>query len=152
PSTNGALLRAPASGALTVRTSNGFINEIDGTLDNLDSIRTKGLDLTANYRTPATSAGRFGVTVNATHLFKYILTASDGFVVLNRKGTERGSPDQAFPEWKGNATLDWSLSDFAASVTGRYIDSVVETSGTNVGHRMGSRFYTDFQFIWTPSM
>jgi iron complex outermembrane receptor protein len=149
---NCALLGDAASCALTVRTSNGFVNEIDGTLDNLDSIRTKGLDITANYRTPATSAGRFGVTVNATHLFKYVLTASNGFVVLDRKGTERGSPDQAFPEWKGNATLDWSLSDFAASFTGRYIDSVVETSGTNVGHKMGSRFYSDFQFIWTPSM
>jgi len=149
---NCALLGDAASCALTVRTSNGFVNEIDGTLDNLDSIRTKGLDITANYRTPATSAGRFGVTVNATHLFKYVLTASNGFVVLDRKGTERGSPDQAFPEWKGNATLDWSLSDFAASFTGRYIDSVIETSGTNVGHKMGSRFYSDFQFIWTPSM
>jgi len=149
---NCALLGDPASCALIIRTSNGFINEIDGTLDNLDSIRTKGIDTTINYRSPATSAGRFGVTVNATHLIKYVLTASDGFVVINRKGTERGSPDQAYPKWKGNATLDWNLGDFAASVTGRYIDHVTEVGGPNGTNKLNSRFYTDFQFVWTPSM
>ena len=151
---NCALLGDPESCALIIRTSNGFVNEIDGTLDNLDSIRTKGIDATINYRSPATSAGRFGVTLNASHLIKYVLTASNGFVVIDRKGTERGSPDQAYPEWKGNATLDWSLSDFAASVTGRYIDSVTEIGGLSADgtNKLGSRFYTDFQFIWTPSM
>jgi iron complex outermembrane receptor protein len=149
---NCAVLGDPASCALVIRTSNGFINELDGTLQNLDSIRTKGIDATVNYRTPGMSFGQVGLTVNATHLLKYVLTASNGFVILDRKGTERGSPDQAFPKWKGNATLDWSLGDFAASYTGRYIDSVVETSGTNVGHKMHSRLYSDIQFIWTPSM
>jgi iron complex outermembrane receptor protein len=149
---NCALLGDPASCALVVRTSNGFINEIDGTLDNLDSIRTKGIDAVINYRSPATSAGRFGLTVNASHLIKFVLTASDGFVVINRKGTERGSPDQAFPKWKGNATVDWNLGDFAASVTGRYIDDVTEVGGPTGTNKLNSRFYTDFQFIWTPSM
>jgi iron complex outermembrane receptor protein len=149
---NCALLGDAASCALIIRTSNGFINEIDGTLDNLDSIRTKGIDATLNYRTPAMSAGRFGLTVNATHLIKYVLTASDGFVVIDRKGTERGSPDQAYPKWKGNATIDWSLSDFAASVTGRYIDDVTEVGGPDGTNKLNSRFYVDMQFIWTPSM
>jgi iron complex outermembrane receptor protein len=98
------------------------------------------------------SAGRFGLTVNATHLIKYVLTASNGFVVINRKGTERGSPDQAYPKWKGNATIDWSLSDFAASVTGRYIDDVTEVGGPDGTNKLNSRFYVDMQFIWTPSM
>jgi iron complex outermembrane receptor protein len=149
---NCALLGDAASCALTVRTNNGFVNEIDGTLQNLDSIRTRGIDLTALYRTPETGIGTFGLAVNTTWLLKYVLSASNGFVVLDRKGTERGSPDQAFPKFKGNATVDWSLNDtIAASFTGRYIDAVTEIdTNTGLPHRMNSRFYGDVQLTFTP--
>jgi iron complex outermembrane receptor protein len=148
---NCALLGDAASCALVKRTANGFVNEIDGTLQNLDSIRTKGIDASFVYRTPTTKAGRIGLTVNASWLLKYILTASNGFVVLDRRGTERGSPDQAFPKFKANGTLDWSLGDFAASFTGRYIDGVTEIdSNTGLPARMDKRFYGDVQFNYTP--
>lgn len=145
---NCALRGDAASCALVVRTASGFVNSINGTLQNLDSIRTQGVDLTANYRTPATGFGVFGFNLNATWLTKYVLTASNGFVVLNRRGTERGSPDQAFPKFKGNGTIDWSLGDFAASFTGRYIDGVVESVN---GNKLNSRFYGDAQITYAPS-
>lgn len=149
---NCALLGDAASCALVVRTGNGFINEIDGTLQNLDSIRTQGVDLTMSYRSPTTGIGTFGLSGNATWLTKYVLTASNGFVVLDRRGTERGSPDQAFPKFKGNATLDWSLSDFAASVTGRYVGSVIEINpNTSLPNKLNRRVYLDAQISYTPS-
>ncbi len=146
---NCALRGDPASCALIIRTANGFVNEIDGTLQNLDSIRTKGVDLTVNYRSPATPAGAFGLSINATWLTKYTLSASNGFVVIDRLGTERGSPDQAYPKFKGNGTIDWSLGDVAASFTGRYIASVTEIDGSN--NTLHSRFYGDVQVSYAPS-
>ena len=149
---NNCALRGDApSCALVVRTANGFVNQIDGTLQNLDSIRTKGIDGIFNYRAPRSSLGTFGLSVNTTWLLKYVLSASNGFVVLNRRGTERGSPDQAFPKFKGNATLSWSLGDFGASFTGRYIASVKEIDpNTTLPSKLGSRFYGDFQLSLTP--
>jgi iron complex outermembrane receptor protein len=149
---NCALRGDAASCALVVRTANGFVNQISGTLQNLDSIKTRGVDVTANYRSPETGIGRFGISANATWLLKYILSASNGFVVIDRKGTERGSPDQAYPKFKGNATIDWSLNDIVnASFTGRYIDAVTEIdTNTGLPHRMGSRFYGDVQLTFTP--
>ncbi|MDP1026960.1 hypothetical protein Q5H91_07035 [Sphingomonas sp. KR1UV-12] len=94
------------SAPLAVRTANGFINAIDGTLQNLDSIRTPRVDLTADYRSPERGIGSFGVSLNAMRLLKYVLSASNGFVVIDRKNTECGSPDQAFPKYNGNAALD----------------------------------------------
>ena len=149
---NCALLGNAASCALVIRTANGFINEIDGTLQNLDSIRTKGVDLTLNYRTSATPIGNFGLNVNATWLTKYVLEASNGFVVLNRRGTERGSPDQAFPKFKGNGTIDWSFEGIAASFTGRYVDSVTEINpNTSLPNRLKHRFYGDAQISFAPA-
>ena len=107
--------------------------------------------MSSTYRTGLTTAGRFGLTVNASWLLKYVLTASNGFVVLDRRGTERGSPDQAFPKFKGNATIDWSLGRVAASFTGRYIGRVTEIdTNTGLPHELGKRFYGDFQFNFTP--
>jgi iron complex outermembrane receptor protein len=150
---NCALLGDAASCALIIRTANGFVNEIDGTLLNLDSIRTKGIDAALSYRSPATGFGKFGFFANASWLLKYVLTASNGFVVIDRRGTERGSPDQAFPKFKGNATIDWVLGDFETSFTGRYIDAVTEIdSNTGLPHKMNSRFYGDVQFNYFPSI
>ncbi len=148
---NCALLGDPASCARIIRTNNGFINEIDATLQNLDSIKTRGLDFIANYRSQKGPVGTFGVHANATWLLKYELSASNGFVVLNRRGTERGSPDQAFPKFKGNATIDWTLGDFGASVTGRYVAKVTEITGSGAPNTLNSRIYGDLQLLYTPS-
>ncbi|MDO7840959.1 TonB-dependent receptor domain-containing protein [Sphingomonas immobilis] len=145
---NCALLGDASACSQIIRTANGFINEIDATLDNLDSIKTRGIDATFRYRSPLTPIGAFGLSANATWLLKYTLAASNGAVVLNREGTERGSPDQAFPRFKGNATLDWSLAGFTAAFTGRYISGVTESVN---GNRMGSVFYGDLQLGYAPS-
>ncbi len=144
---NCALLGDAASCALVIRTSNGFVNEIGGKLQNLDSIRTRGLDVSLSYRTSETGIGKFGLNANGNWLLKYVLSASNGFVVLDRRGTERGSPDQAFPKFKGNATVDWRLDGFGASFTGRYISAVTEGNG----NKMASRFYSDVQLTFEPS-
>lgn len=139
---------------LVIRTANGFVNEIDGTLQNLSSIHTRSFDVNLTYRTPQTRAGRFGVTANGSWLLKYIVVEANGAapLVLDRRGTERGSPDQAFPKFKGNATLDWTLGGFNASVTGRYIASVHEIDQFTyaLANRLNSRFYVDAQINWTP--
>ena len=135
---------------LIVRTANGFVNEIDGTLQNLDSIHTRSIDTSLSYRSPMTGAGRFGLTANGSWLLKYELIESGGFLVINRRGTERGSPDQAFPKFKGNATIDWSLADISASLTGRYISSVSEINpNTGLPNILSKRFDVDGQLNWT---
>jgi iron complex outermembrane receptor protein len=156
---NCALARVDCN--LVIRTANGFVNEIDGTLQNLASIHTRAFDVNLTYRTPETGFGRFGLTGNASWLLKYVVTQTNGGLgqfVIDRKGTERGSPDQAYPKFKGNATLDWTLGGFNASVTGRYIGKVTESGLTALGdtglltHVLNSRVYLDAQLNWTPAV
>jgi iron complex outermembrane receptor protein len=140
---------------LVIRTANGFVNEIDGTLQNLNSIHTRTIDGNLTYRTPQLGFGKIGLTANASWLLKYVVVQSNGTIgnlVLDRRGTERGSPDQAFPKFKGNATIDWTLGGFNASVTGRYIASVHEVNQFTYApaHRLGHRTYLDAQVNWTP--
>jgi len=149
----------PASCALVKRTLKGFVNEIDATLQNLASIHVRTFDAGLSYRSPLTGIGKFGLTANASWLLKYVVVQQNGGIgqfVINRRGTERGSPDQAYPKFKANTTLDWTLGGFNASVTGRYIQHVTESAltplfgTTSLTNRLGSRFYVDAQANWTP--
>jgi iron complex outermembrane receptor protein len=139
----------PLSCDAITRTASGQVSQIRGFLQNIASIETNGIDVTLNYRSPPTGWGTFGLFWANTFLFNYDVTvpSTAGFTLISREGTEQGSPDQAFPEFKSTAVLDWTLREFGASLTGRYIDSVVEGNG----NRMGATFYTDVQLRWNVS-
>ena len=96
------------------RTASGQVSQISGFLQNIASIETDGLDFTVNYRSPPTGAGTFGLFWASTFLFNYTVTvpATQGVTVIEREGTEQGSPDQAFPEFKSTAILDWIAGQF----------------------------------------
>ncbi|HEX8622585.1 MAG TPA: TonB-dependent receptor [Allosphingosinicella sp.] len=133
------------------RSASGAVTQIRGLLQNIAGIETRGLDVTLNYRTGETGAGRFGLFWTNTFLFDYHVTvpATDGVTLIEREGTEQGSPDQAFPKWKSTAVLDWAQGGdggFGASLTGRYIKGVDEANGNH----LDSRLYTDLQLRWEP--
>lgn len=135
--------------AAIARTPNGLITRVNGLLQNIGEVRTSGIDLTLNYRTRQTGAGTFGLSVNGNFLLKYTETvpAQTGFTTTDYRGTTRGFPDQSYPRFKGMAVVDWTIGDFAAAFTGRYIDSVRE----NDGRKLDTRFYGDIQLSYAPS-
>lgn len=138
----------PLSCAAITRTASGQISQISGLLQNIAGIETRGLDATLNYRIPTASAGTFGLYWTNSFLFDYTVTvpATEGFTRISREGTEQGSPDQAFPKFKSTAILDWTMGEFGASLTGRYISAVRETQAND--NRLGRRLYTDLQLRW----
>ncbi|MBV8685914.1 MAG: TonB-dependent receptor [Alphaproteobacteria bacterium] len=132
--------------AAITRTASGAIAQIRGLLQNIAGIATEGVDVTLNYRTGETGAGRFGLFWASTFLINYDVTvpATAGTTKISREGTEQGSPDQAFPKFKSTAVLDWTRAEFGASLTGRYISGVDEANGNRLNHRL----YTDIQLRW----
>ena len=132
-----------ASCALIKRTTVGTIASVGAVLQNLNSIKTDGLDSTLLYRTPRFRGGTAGLSVNAAYLLKYDALLPTG--LQKCVGTERClSVDQAFPRFKLNSTVDFSTPSFGASFTGRYISAVRESDATK--HRMTPTFYGDVQF------
>ena len=129
--------------AAITRTPSGLISRINAQLQNIGSIRTRGIDVTLNYKTPKSSVGMFGLSVNGNYLLKYTETfpAQIGFTTTEYRGTTRGFPDQSYPKLKLAGIIDWSLGTYSASFTGRYINGVVEGNG----NQLASRFYSDVQ-------
>jgi iron complex outermembrane receptor protein len=137
--------------AAIARTASGAVAQISGLLQNIGAIETKGLDITLGWRSPETSIGEFGVDFVNVILTDYteIVPATLGFTRIGRDGTERGSPDQAFPEYKFSLVIDWLRGPWSAAFTTRYISGVTESQG---GNKLGNKAYNDLQITWSPAV
>jgi len=132
------------------RTPGGVINGFDTTLQNIGGIRTSGLDFSLNYLSPDTDVGQFGLVWTNTLLFKYerLTEGASGLISERLEGTERGDPEQGFPEWKSTGILSWYKDDWTVSWTGRYIGGVTEVNAGD--NEMSAILYNDLQVTWTP--
>jgi len=130
------------------RTVSGQVVGIANPLINIGGVSTKQWDATVSYGIPETGFGTFDARLSAAYLDEFIeyLPTSAGLSPVSRQGTERGSPDQAYPEWKANLSLDWAHGPFGATLTSRYISSVTEP-----GNRLDATTYLDAQFRITPT-
>ncbi|HEX5264801.1 MAG TPA: TonB-dependent receptor [Phenylobacterium sp.] len=132
------------------RTASGAISAISNPLINIGGIKTRAIDLNILWTSPDTSFGHFAVSSYTTFLLEFTekQPTSDGFTNIKREGTERGSPDQAYPKTKSNLSLDWDKAEWGATGTLRYMSGVNETGADN---RLGARTYFDAQVRWTPA-
>ena len=143
---NCLLTRDPATCGLVERV-NGELTEVQGFLQNIAAIKTKGIDVNLAYRGLETGIGRVGLTWSNTFLrnFDVIVPGPTGPERLSREGTQVGSPAQAFPKFKSVGVVDWDWTDFGVTAIGRYVSKLREVGG-NV---MDSVFYTDLQLRWS---
>lgn len=139
----------PISCANVSRTGSGAVAGVNGVLQNLNGIKTDGIDGTLIYRSRPMGNGTAGLLLNAAYLNKYDIAppAALGAPTIKCVKTERcASVDQAYPRFKFNGTIDYSADAFGLSFTGRYISKVTEDGG-NV---MGNTFYGDMQAYFSP--
>ena len=141
---------ALACGTIT-RTSTGTVSAISNPLINIGGIETQAVDFTVNWTLPETSFGTFSVRSSTNFLLEYneLVPSSTGIVSIAREGTERGSPDQAYPEVKSTLTLDWDNNALGGSITARYISQVDEAGAAN---SLDAVTYWDLQGRWTPAV
>lgn len=135
--------------AAITRAASGQVTAIANPLINIGGVRTRALDMNVHWESPEGAAGQFAASWYTTRLLEYTeyVPTSSGLAAIPRLGTERGSPDQAFPRTKSNLLLDWNKDDVGATLTGRYLSAVREAGNPQ---ELGARTYVDAQLRWTP--
>jgi iron complex outermembrane receptor protein len=136
--------------ATITRTPTGTVSAISNPLINIGGIETDAVDLTINWVLPDTAYGEFSIRSQTNFLLSFdeIVPTATGFLAIPREGTERGSPDQAYPEVKSNLSINWDWNQFGATGTLRYISEVDETGAAN---SLDATTYVDFQARFTPA-
>ena len=139
---------------------------IDGVLLNIGGIETDGFDWSIGFETQEYDWGQIRGKWMNTHLTDYteIVQGPDGAVRISREGTELGSPERGFVEYKSSLILDWHRGDWTVGMTNRYLDSIEEECTglvsdfgfsdlctTPTTNKIDSTLYTDVQVTWVPS-
>jgi len=149
------------------RTSTGIVTRIDGILTNIAAIDTDGFDWSITAETEAADWGQLRFKWMNSHLFKFeesVPNASGGIDVVDRAGTELGSPERAYIKFKSSLFIDWTKDQWTVGTTFRYLGSVDEGCGGTIGgfgftqyctngadgNELGSTFYTDLQVTYRP--
>jgi iron complex outermembrane receptor protein len=154
----GGLPTSSPSCAVFSRGPSGNLNPPNNFLDNLGTIKTDGMDVKVNWRSPEWGWGRLTAGLQATTVFKYEAVDVDGFKSQREEGVEVN--DSAIPEWQTNLQVGWSKGDWDVNWTSRYISSVKEAcSNVPVAdapgcmggvefNDLGSTTYHDLQVGW----
>lgn len=103
------------------RDASGQINDLRRGNANLGQIETEGVDLSWNYRFPATAYGRFTVRNDSTYVTKYAIKSTPTANWVRYEG-EWGTP-----RFKSNLNIDWSMGDFGANFGTRYTNGTKTT-------------------------
>jgi iron complex outermembrane recepter protein len=133
---------------------------------NLAPQEVRGIDLSLLYRTPETRIGRFSLSVNAAHLTRLFLQPSPGIQELldaRSAGTINAGVaipgggsllrQNRTPQWRGSATLTWSMGDVTIGAFANYVsvvDNIALTDASGVpwavGPRTTANLYGQYQF------
>lgn len=110
------------------RNVTGTINGFSNQLTNIGGIETDGYDVNLTFVSPDTNIGQFAVGWYNTFLgdFTEIIPTAMGFEDVTREGTENGDPERGWPEFKSTLTTNWTLGQWSASWSLRYIDEITE--------------------------
>jgi outer membrane receptor protein involved in Fe transport len=111
----------------------GQISNVFDTNQNVGSLWTSGIDLSARYFVP-TDFGRFGFLFDSTYLLRYNLTLASGQVIKAVGNYDAGTgltTGGLTPRIKFNAGVNYALEGFRAGVNGRYIGGFDECAGSD---------------------
>ena len=152
------------------RVGTGTITSIGGVLQNIGGIETDGFDINFTVATAETGVGRFDFQLMGSFLLNYdelLLNLTTGDTTrTSREGTEVGSPTRGFVEDKVTLNTHWTLGDWSALVSLRYLSSLTEDCTPAVGpvdlsdfcsnpadnkNTLDSQVYTDLQVSWQPA-
>lgn len=114
--------------SLIERGAGGVVTDLLNVDTNIGGTTTKGADFGVNYSFPETPVGFFEAQWDSTYVEEYTTrtaTATGDLEENSFVGFNAG--DFAFPRWKSNLYLDWSMADWSATYALRYIHHQDET-------------------------
>ncbi len=150
------------------RNPSGTITSIEGTLNNIGGIETKGVDINLDLTTAESGIGSFRFQLMGSFLLDYdelFANSTGGFDRVERAGQELGSPTRGFVEEKVTLNTYWNVQEFSTLLSLRYLSSLTEqcvglvadfgqtdfcSDPVGLTNQLDSQLYVDLQVAWAP--
>ncbi len=148
-------LSNPLCADINPRLGTGQLSTVEGINENLGVLRTEGLDIGTTYSYPS-PYGTLTFSNDATYTLKFQNQNVPDGPFIGDLGTIGVAADSAaYPRFKDNASLDWTMGDFSFGYRMRFIEGMIfydaapETASANASYRTPSIFYHDIYAAYT---
>ncbi len=125
--------------SLFVRNADGSLAYINNTTTNLGGQRLSGIDITTNYKFPATEFGTFKIGLDGTYLTQFDNQVDKGgpwVSNIGRFGLAGNGTTSSFPvlsfRWRHNLRLSWTRGDWSSQITQIFNSSYLDQNTTTV--------------------
>jgi len=125
----------------------GAVTNLGQGAQNLNEIRTSGVDATLRYDLD-TTMGRFSAVLDASYLDKFTTTApspAGGAPIVDERAGKGDRARSTYPHWKGQTSLRWSNGDWNALWRGRYIGETTDVVNAVKDSNTDAVFYQDLE-------
>lgn len=102
---------------------------INSPTENLGELHVNGVDLSAAWRSAASSMGRFGLTMDGTYITKYRYQREQGGAFIDAVG--RYSDNAPVFRWQHYLAASWSSGDWSTTLGQRYKSGYVDQGGAS---------------------
>ncbi|KNZ34255.1 MAG: hypothetical protein AD742_02410 [Methylibium sp. NZG] len=117
---------------------------IDSPTENLGELHTRGVDLSASWRSGATPTGNFGLTLDGTYIISHKYQRENNGTFISAVG--RYSDNAPVFRWQHNITASWSNGPWAAALGQRFKSGYTDQDGVNTVNRY---YLFDTSVTWT---
>lgn len=117
---------------------------IDSPIENLGELKTRGIDVAANWSSGATPMGSFGVGFDMTYVTKYKYQRERGGQFINAVG--RYSDNAPVFRWQHVLSGTWNYGSWSTTLAQRYKAGYLDQDGVN---EVGSYSVVDLSVGWT---
>ena len=132
---------------ITRDASTGAVLNLVQGAQNLNEIRTSGVDATARYEFN-TSIGRFAAMIDVSYLSEFSTVSPDpagGPAIVDDRAGKGDRSRSTYPHWKGQTSLRWSDGPMNAMWRGRYIGESTDVVNTVKDAKTDAVFYQDLE-------
>ncbi|KAA5840990.1 TonB-dependent receptor [Pseudomonas chlororaphis] len=134
-----------------VRKADGSIDHVVTGMANLGKLKTSGVDVSLDYRLPATAWGEFGLGLQGTYVTRYDYQQQLKGEYIDKLGDFRGgdfASAGAVARWRHSLTATWNQGPLGATLTNRYT-SGYHDSDRDSHNRVGSYNVWDLAGTYT---
>jgi len=132
---------------ITRDASTGAVLNLVQGAQNLNEIRTSGVDATARYEFN-TSIGRFAAMIDVSYLSEFSTVSPDpagGPAIVDDRAGKGDRSRSTYPHWKGQTSLRWSDGPANLMWRGRYIGESTDVVNTVKDAKTDAVFYQDLE-------
>jgi len=131
-----------------VRNSDGSLNYIITTQQNLGGIKTSGFDVGLSWVSPMTATGRFGFNIDGTYVTDYKYQSEPGGDWKGVAGSYSGLDYQSIIlRWKHTANLNWNYENWALNLQQNFSRGYQDQNANDQNHRVSD--YTTYNISGT---